>query len=93
MRPPPTLVLFGTSPRFSVDPPSYPWGFSPAEIDAQLEEIDQEWGSGARANLFLGPIADIDGVRDLFGRAHRAGASPTMALHHHASPSTIPEHR
>ena len=74
-----SLVLFGTSPRFSADPPSFPWGFTQAEVDAQLEEIDEQWGLGALAGLFLGPIADVDGVRELFGRAQRAGASPTMA--------------
>jgi class 3 adenylate cyclase len=74
-----SLVLFGTSPRFSADPPSFPWGFSQAEIDDQLHEIDEKWGSGALAGLFLGPLAEVDGVREVFGRAQRGGASPTMA--------------
>jgi pimeloyl-ACP methyl ester carboxylesterase len=73
-----SLVLFGTSPRFSCDPPSFPWGFTRSEIDTQMTEIDERWGEGALADLFLGPIADIDGVRELFGRAQRRGASPTM---------------
>jgi class 3 adenylate cyclase len=73
-----SLVLFGTSPRFSCDPPSFPWGFTRSEIDAQMTDIDERWGEGALADLFLGPIAEIDGVRELFGRAQRSGASPTM---------------
>ena len=43
-----------------------------------MTEIDERWGEGALADLFLGPIAEIDGVRELFGRAQRRGASPTM---------------
>ena len=74
-----SLVLFLTSPRFSCDPPSFPWGFTSSEIEAQMTEIDERWGEGALADLFLGPIAEIDGVRELFGRAQRHGASPTMA--------------
>jgi len=73
-----SLVLFGTSPRFSCDPPSFPWGFTGSEIEAQMTEIDEQWGEGALADLFLGSIAEIDGVRELFGRAQRQGASPTM---------------
>ena len=74
-----SLVLFGTSPRFSCDSPSFPWVFTRSEIDVQMTEIDERWGEGALADLFLGPIAEIDGVRELFGRAQRRGASPTMA--------------
>ncbi len=39
-----SLVLFGTSPRFSCDPPSFPWGFIRSEIDVQMTEIDERWG-------------------------------------------------
>jgi pimeloyl-ACP methyl ester carboxylesterase len=41
-----SLVLFGTSPRFSCDPPSFPWGFTRSEIDAQMTEIAND---GVRA--------------------------------------------
>lgn len=74
-----SLVLYGTAARFSCDPPSFPWGFTEAEIEAQLSEIDARWGDGALANLFLGPVAEVEGVPELFGRAQRQGASPTMA--------------
>jgi pimeloyl-ACP methyl ester carboxylesterase len=72
------LVVVGTAARFSCDPPSFPWGFTPDQIAAQLDEIDERWGEGALAGLFLGPIAEVDGVPELFGRAQRRGASPTM---------------
>jgi class 3 adenylate cyclase len=75
------LVLYGTAARFSCDPPSHPWGFTPAEIGAQLQEMDDQWGEGALIDLFMPSIAEVDGVRELFGRAQRAGASPTMAKH------------
>ena len=46
-----------------------------------MTEIDERWGEGALADVFLGPTAEIDGVRELFGRAPRRGASPTMGKH------------
>ena len=75
------LVLYGTAARFSCDPPSHPWGFTPGEVAAQLQEIDTRWGEGALIDLFLPSIAEVDGVREFFGRAQRRGASPTMAKH------------
>lgn len=76
-----SLVLYGTASRFSCDPPSFPWGFTPSEIEAQLAEIDERWGEGALIRLFLGPLAEIDGVPELYGRMQRQGASPTMATY------------
>jgi pimeloyl-ACP methyl ester carboxylesterase/class 3 adenylate cyclase len=73
-----SLVLYGTAARFSCDPPSFPWGFTKAQIASHLNEIDERWGEGALADLFVGSIADVEGVRELFGRAQRSGASPTM---------------
>jgi class 3 adenylate cyclase/pimeloyl-ACP methyl ester carboxylesterase len=73
------LVLYGTAARFSCDPPSHPWGFTKPEIDLQLQEIDEKWGEGALIDLFAGSIADVDGVREWWGRSQRSGASPTMA--------------
>ena len=75
------LVLYGTAARFSCDPPLHPWGFTQSEIARQLQEIDERWGEGALLDLFLGSVANVDGVRELWGRAQRAGASPTMAKH------------
>ena len=74
-----SLVLYGAAARFSCDPPGYPWGWTPVEVDAQLREIDDHWADGAMVELFLGSVADVEGVRELFGRGSRACASPTMA--------------
>jgi class 3 adenylate cyclase len=76
-----SLILYGTAARFSADPPDHPWGFSPAEVDAQLRAIDEQWGEGVLVELFLASVAEVDGVRELFGRSQREGASPTMAGH------------
>ena len=69
-------MLYGTAARFSCDPPSHPWGFTQAEIDAQLQEIDEKWGEGALIELFVGSIAEVDGVREWCGTdaAHRGAA-------------------
>jgi class 3 adenylate cyclase/pimeloyl-ACP methyl ester carboxylesterase len=74
-----SLALYGTAARFSQDLPDFPWGFSPAEVTTQLDEIDRCWGEGALADVFYGPAADTPGVREMFGRLQRAIASPTMA--------------
>jgi class 3 adenylate cyclase len=72
-------VLYGTAARFTCDPPTHPWGFTQAQIELQEQEIDEHWGEGALTELFMGSIADVAGVREVFGRAQRTGASPTMA--------------
>jgi pimeloyl-ACP methyl ester carboxylesterase len=36
-----SIALYGTAARFSQDPPDFPWGFTSAEVDAQLAEIDE----------------------------------------------------
>ena len=74
-----SLVLLGTAARFSQELPDFPWGFTPAQIDAQLQEIDMHWGEGALTGLIFGSAADVPGVRDLLGRRQRLSASPTMA--------------
>ncbi|MGV7698381.1 alpha/beta fold hydrolase [Mycobacterium kansasii] len=74
-----SLVLYGTAARYSQELPDFPWGFTPAEIESQLDEIDSRWGEGALADLFYGATADTPGVREMFGKLQRAMASPTMA--------------
>ncbi len=74
-----SLVLAGTTPRFSQELPDFPWGFTPEQIAAGYEDIENHWGEGALADLFFGPIADIPGVREMFGKEQRACASPMMA--------------
>ena len=73
------LALYATAARFSRDLPDFPWGFSPAEVEAQIDEIDQRWGEGALADLFHGEAADKPGVREMFGKLQRSIASPAMA--------------
>jgi len=73
------LVLYGTAARFSQELPDYPWGFTTAEIEDQLQSIEDHWGEGALAELFYNEVADQPGVRDMFGKLQRSIASPTMA--------------
>lgn len=74
-----SLVLYGTAARFSRGLPEQPWGFTPDEIASFHEDIENHWGEGALAELFFGSIADVPGVREMFGREQRLCASPMMA--------------
>jgi class 3 adenylate cyclase len=74
-----SLLLAGTTARFTQDLPERPWGFTPEQMAAGYAEIENCWGEGALAELFFGPVADIPGVRELFGREQRASASPLTA--------------
>jgi pimeloyl-ACP methyl ester carboxylesterase/class 3 adenylate cyclase len=74
-----SLVLYGATPRTAQELPDFPWGRTPAQAAALLDNIDAHWGEGAMAELFFGQHADMPGVRELWGRYERAGASPTMA--------------
>ena len=74
-----SLVVYGTAARYSQELPDFPWGFTGAEIESQLNEIDSRWGEGALADLFYGATADTPGVREMFGKLQRAMVSPTMA--------------
>jgi class 3 adenylate cyclase len=74
-----SLALYGTMARFSPEP-GHPWGFTAEQTRVIIDEIESHWGEGALADLFFGPIAEVPGFRDFYGRAQRAGASPTMCL-------------
>jgi pimeloyl-ACP methyl ester carboxylesterase len=74
-----SLVLYGTAARYSQDLPDFPWGFTPAEIESRLDEIDSRWGEGALADRFYGATADTPGLREMFGKLQRGMVSPTMA--------------
>ncbi len=74
-----SLILFATAARFTQDPPDFPWGFSEAEVAAQLEDIENHWGEGALVELVFGASADVPGVRDQWGRIQSSFAGPTMA--------------
>ncbi|MGD9618580.1 MAG: adenylate/guanylate cyclase domain-containing protein [Mycolicibacterium sp.] len=73
------LALFASAARYSQELPDYPWGFTPAEIESQLDEIDNHWGEGALADLFYGTTAITPGVKEMFGKLQRAMVSPSMA--------------
>jgi pimeloyl-ACP methyl ester carboxylesterase/class 3 adenylate cyclase len=74
-----SMVLYGTLPRFSPDPPDYLWGHTRAQLAGLQEDVENHWGDGALADFFFGELADIPGFRDLYGRLQRTSASPTMA--------------
>lgn len=74
-----SLVLYGTAGRYSQCLPGYPWGFTPEQIESQLDQIDRQWGDGALAELFYGAEAATPGVREMFGKLQRAMMSPTTA--------------
>jgi pimeloyl-ACP methyl ester carboxylesterase len=74
-----SMVLYGTLPRFSPDPPDYLWGLTRAQLAELQEEVENDWGNGALADFFCGELANIPGFRDLYGRMQRSSASPTMA--------------
>ncbi len=74
-----SLVLVGSTARFSQELPDRPWGLTPEQFAAGLEDIENHWGEGALADFFFGPIADVPGVREMWGREQRASASPMMA--------------
>ncbi len=74
-----SLCLYGTAARFSQDPPEFPWGFSPSEVESQLAAIEDDWGEGALAELFYGQAAEVAGVRELFGKLQRSISSPSLA--------------
>ncbi|MDT5094005.1 MAG: hypothetical protein QOH60_3368 [Mycobacterium sp.] len=73
-----SLALYGALARFSQELPDHPWGFTADASREILEEIELHWGEGALADLFFGPIADVPGFRDFYGRAQRSGVSPAM---------------
>jgi pimeloyl-ACP methyl ester carboxylesterase/class 3 adenylate cyclase len=74
-----SLVMYGAMARFSQELPEHPWGFTAEQKAEHLQAIENDWGTGALAELFFGEIADIPGFRDLYGRYQRQSASPTMA--------------
>lgn len=74
-----SLALYASAARFSQDLPNFPWGFTPEEVQAQIDEIDQHWGQGALAEVYHGAAAEVPGVHEMFGKRQRSIASPTTA--------------
>lgn len=63
-----SLILYGTAARFTQDPPDFPWGFTQAQVDARVDEIEDCWGEGALTNSVFSASADVPGVREQWGR-------------------------
>jgi pimeloyl-ACP methyl ester carboxylesterase len=74
-----SLVLFSTAARFSQELPDFPWGLTPAQVDARAAEIDDDWGSGALSDILFGEAADTPGMREWVGKIQRSMHTPTMA--------------
>jgi pimeloyl-ACP methyl ester carboxylesterase/class 3 adenylate cyclase len=72
-----SLVLYGTTPRFS-QAEDFPYGWSSERLEGMLEEIERDWGEGALLEDFAPSYASDDAVREVWGRYERAGASPAM---------------
>ncbi|RDH78690.1 alpha/beta fold hydrolase [Mycolicibacterium moriokaense] len=74
-----SLVLYGTAARFVSEPPDFPWGVPPDQMEVGAANIDENWGTGFLAERILGIAADVPGVREMLGKYERASASPTIA--------------
>ncbi len=74
-----SLVLYGTTARFTQELPDFPWGWSPDQVRKATEMYDKHWGEGVFAAIMRGSSTDVPGLRELFGRYERASASPAMA--------------
>ena len=74
-----SLILFGTAARFSPELPDFPWGFDADAAAAVFDDIENNWGEGAFAEMFFGPMAEVPGLRDMLGKEQRVSASPMMA--------------
>jgi class 3 adenylate cyclase/pimeloyl-ACP methyl ester carboxylesterase len=74
-----SLVLYLTAARFSQELPDFPWGLTPAQVEARTAEIDNDWGNGALCDVFFGEAADTPGMREWFGKIQRSMHTPTMA--------------
>jgi pimeloyl-ACP methyl ester carboxylesterase len=69
------LVLSRAAARFT-SAPDYPWGLAPERVPAYLDQIEQNWGTGAQFARALDLSWDgTDLLREL-GRAERYRAGP-----------------
>jgi class 3 adenylate cyclase len=71
------LVLYGTTPKFLAGP-GWEWGWTAAELERFLAEVDESWGEGALAEMFAPSYAGNEAYRQSWGRFLRTGASPAM---------------
>ena len=61
-------------PLFSPEMPNHPWGWNDEQTRAMSEAIESDWGEGALADMFFGPIAQVPASRRYTG-AH-SGRAP-----------------
>jgi pimeloyl-ACP methyl ester carboxylesterase len=72
------LVMYGSYAR-GLAADDYPWAPAPEQVEAGLELIGSEWGSGALLEIYApSKLGDQDFVR-WWGRYQRLAASPAMA--------------
>jgi pimeloyl-ACP methyl ester carboxylesterase len=68
------LVLYGTFARFSS------WIPTAEKLQAMLDYIDQDWGSGATSGRFAPSRRDDPAFQHWMGRFERLGANPSAAM-------------
>jgi pimeloyl-ACP methyl ester carboxylesterase len=68
------LVLYGTFARFSS------WIPTAAKLQAMLDYIDNDWGSGATSGRFAPSRRDDPAFQQWMGRFERLGANPAAAM-------------
>jgi pimeloyl-ACP methyl ester carboxylesterase len=61
--------------------PDYPWGASPAFLDAFLARVESDWGTGVGLGALAPSSANDPAVRRLWARFQRMAASPGTAVH------------
>ena len=73
------LILYGTGAR-GRGSPDYPCGYGWERGLLELGMIaDQAWGQGRSLKYFASEVADVPGLRQMWGRWERLGASPRGA--------------
>ena len=73
------LVLYGASPRYlSAD--DYPMGMPVDRVDAVIEDLAQNWGTGMLFERFCPSVADDLVLKEHYARFQRESASPGAAV-------------
>ena len=74
------MVLYGTSPRFSVSDSFLPENHESFDrVRRQVEALVEDWGEGHSVEIFAPTLAADPATRRTFGLFERAAASPSMA--------------
>lgn len=69
------LVLWSTAARFTTAS-DYPWGLAPERVPDYLDQIEQNWGSGAQMARTVGLGGEETQLRQTLGRFERYVAGP-----------------